>query len=80
MPKGAISTKEFQKMLKALGFVQLRPAKRGHAIYRHSGTGLLASLPTMSDEVPAIVARAITRQIEDYDIASRDKIEEILHH
>jgi len=80
MRKGAVSTKEFLKMLEALGFEQVRSGKGGHVIYRHSETGLLASLPTKSDEVPAIVARAITRQIEDYDIASRDKMEEILRH
>jgi predicted RNA binding protein YcfA (HicA-like mRNA interferase family) len=76
MRKG-ITTKDFQRMLKKLGFVELR-RKGSHVLYRHSGTGLLATVPENKGEVPPFVARGILKQIEYYEIASDDQLEKML--
>jgi predicted RNA binding protein YcfA (HicA-like mRNA interferase family) len=73
-----VETKKFVRMLKKLGFDEVRHAKGAHVVYRHGETGLIASLPIARKELPPVFARAISRQIENYGIASRDKIEEML--
>jgi predicted RNA binding protein YcfA (HicA-like mRNA interferase family) len=77
MAKG-ITTRDFSRMLKKLGFVEVRRSG-SHVLFRHSDTGLLATLPDNSKgEVPLFVARGILKQIQNYDIASDDQLEKML--
>jgi predicted RNA binding protein YcfA (HicA-like mRNA interferase family) len=59
--------------MKVLGFQEIRRSG-SHSIYRHGESGLVVTLPGGRSKVPMSVAMAIIRQIENYEICSREEI------
>jgi predicted RNA binding protein YcfA (HicA-like mRNA interferase family) len=59
--------------MKTLGFEEARRTG-SHLIYRHGESGLVVTLPGNRPKVPM----AIIRQIENYEISSREQILKML--
>jgi predicted RNA binding protein YcfA (HicA-like mRNA interferase family) len=76
VPKGSIKLRDFMRVLRRLGFEEVRTG--AHVIMRHSGTGLLVSVPKSRKEVPPVIAQGIMRQVENYSIVSREEFAEML--
>ena len=61
------------RVIKGLGFQELRRSG-SHLIYRHSESGLVITLPDGRSKVPMGIAMAVIRQIENYEISSREEV------
>jgi predicted RNA binding protein YcfA (HicA-like mRNA interferase family) len=61
------------RVMKGLGFQEVRRAG-SHLIYRHGASGLVVTLPGSRPKVPMAIAMAIIRQMENYQISSREEI------
>src|SRR4051812_36247105 len=76
MYSGEIETTVFLNMLQRLGFVQNSMSR--HALFRHPGTGMVATVPTSQKRLRPIIARTIMKQIEYYGIATEKQMQLIL--
>ncbi len=68
-----IGLRRLTQVLEGLGFQQVQRAG-SHHIYKHMDSGLVVTLPGDRSEVPKGIAMAIIRQIENYDISSREAV------
>jgi predicted RNA binding protein YcfA (HicA-like mRNA interferase family) len=68
-----IDLRDLTRVMKVLGFQEVRRSG-SHLIYRHGESGLVVTLPGGRPKVPMGIAMAIIRQIENYEISSREEV------
>lgn len=73
----SVNLQKLKKALTDLGFNQ-KDSPRGHALFEHSNTGAVVSIPTIKDDVPAIFVNTAARQVANSGIASVEKFERAL--
>jgi predicted RNA binding protein YcfA (HicA-like mRNA interferase family) len=74
---GEIDFRDLLRVMEGLGFLEVRHSG-SHVIYKHNGSGLVVTLPGGRRKIPMGIALAIIRQIENYEISSREDILEKL--
>jgi predicted RNA binding protein YcfA (HicA-like mRNA interferase family) len=77
MRSGAVRKDRVLRAMRQLGFMETRRTGQ-HLILRHAETGLIVVIPLSRDEVPLVVLRGIERQMENYNIITRDRFRQML--
>ena len=77
MSRRILRMHDIVRVLKALGF-QLVRRSGSHLIFKHGTSGLLITLPE-TDDVRPVYIRNIERQVARFNIASEEKIHEMLY-
>jgi predicted RNA binding protein YcfA (HicA-like mRNA interferase family) len=78
MSNKPVKTRRVIKVLERLGFVIAR-RNGSHTIFRNKDTGLIVTVPENRDEIPLVMLRAIERQIGNFNIASDEQLQKLLH-
>jgi len=68
-----ISSRTFMKFLDQLGFVLVRQ-RAAHAILKHPEKGLVITVPVGNRNVSLSIVQAILRQLDNFNIGSRDEL------
>jgi predicted RNA binding protein YcfA (HicA-like mRNA interferase family) len=68
-----VSARALLQILKELGFVELRHTA-GHVLIRHRDKKLVVTLPSGNQLVAPSIVQGILRQIENFNIESREEL------
>lgn len=77
MRKKAVSTKDILRVMRKLGFVD-RTSKGSHLVLQHLASGLVVAIPVSRSEVPLAILNGIERQMENFQIITREKFEDMI--
>jgi predicted RNA binding protein YcfA (HicA-like mRNA interferase family) len=78
MHKGPVKTKDLLRIMHRLDFVETKHGPGNHMRMQHPRTGLMLFIPLSRKEVPPVMLRGIQKQLENFNIISEEKFEEML--